>query len=33
MDLLVEYKWIFLIGAEVFFWVCATAFFLARYWF
>lgn len=32
-DLLIEYKWIFLIGAEVFFWVCAAAFFLARYWF
>lgn len=32
-ELLVEYKWFFLIGAEVVFWVCAAAFFVARYWF
>lgn len=31
-DLLIEHKWVFLIGAEIFFWVCAAAFFLVRYW-
>lgn len=33
LNFLIEYKWGFLISAEVFFWVCAGAFFLARYWF
>lgn len=32
-ELLVEYKWFLLIGTEVVFWVCAAAFFVARYWF
>ena len=33
MDLLIEYKWVLLVGTEVVFWICAVAFFVARYWF
>ncbi|MEK5080086.1 hypothetical protein MKX73_14245 [Solibacillus sp. FSL W7-1436] len=33
MDFILDYKWFFLITAEVVFWVCAIAFLLLRYWF
>ncbi|WP_339176098.1 hypothetical protein MKY51_06830 [Solibacillus sp. FSL R5-0691] len=33
MDFILDYKWFFLITAEVVFWVCAFAFLLLRYWF
>lgn len=33
IDLLVEYKWWFLIGTEVLFWLFAIVFVLLRYWF
>ena len=33
MDFILDHKWIFLITAEIVFWVCAVAFLILRYWF
>lgn len=32
VDLLMQHKWFFLVGAEVFFWVLAGSFLVLRYW-
>ena|SRR5215207_1236199 len=32
MDLLMEYKWVLLVGAEAWFWVLSGAFLVLRYW-
>ena len=32
MDLLMEYKWVMLVGAEAWFWVLSGAFLVLRYW-
>lgn len=33
MEFILEYKWFFLISAEVVFWICAILFLIFRYWF
>lgn len=33
MEFISEYKWFFLISAEVVFWLCAISFLIFRYWF
>lgn len=33
MEFILDYKWFFLITAEIIFWVCAIAFLILRYWY
>lgn len=33
IDFVLQYRWFFLVGLEVLFWVSAAGFFLLRYWF
>ncbi|MBM7701998.1 hypothetical protein [Metabacillus iocasae] len=33
MKMILEYKWFFFIGSELFFFICTAVFLLLRYWF